>query len=86
MAWPRANFAATLLSHGKVLVSGGYISSSLTATAEVYDPDSGTWSATGSMATARGNHTATLLSNGKVLVAAGAKTGGYATTGEMYTP
>src|SRR4029077_10651703 len=41
------------------------------ASAELYDPTSGSWSATGSLNTARDTHTATLLANGNVLVAAG---------------
>lgn len=39
------------------------------ATAELYDPRTGTWSVTGSMTTPRAWHTATLLADGMVLVA-----------------
>ena len=65
---------ATLLPNGKVLVAGGYDSVGSLASAELYDPASGTWTATGSLATARASHTATLLPNGKVLVAGGSET------------
>ena len=58
-----------------VLVAGGTdISFTASATAELYDPASGTWTATGDLNTARNLHTATLLPNGMVLVAAGADT------------
>jgi len=68
---------ATLLPNGKVLVAGGEEDLSNgnaveLASAELYDPDTGTWTRTGSMAATRFGHTATLLANGKVLVAGGA--------------
>src|SRR5438094_168165 len=46
LATARTFHTATLLPNGKVLVAGGGNNS-----AELYDPASGTWSATGSLAT-----------------------------------
>src|SRR5439155_1128101 len=70
----RDSSTATLLPNGKVLVAGGRLQSSSgppSTSAELYDPASGTWTATGSLNTARYLHTANLLPNGKVLVAGG---------------
>jgi hypothetical protein len=86
MTSPRYGHMATLLPNGKVLVSGGHNGSSYLATAEVYDPASGTWSATGSMASPRYYHSATLLPNGKVLVSGGQNGSSYLTTAEVYDP
>src|SRR5205085_2804228 len=61
----------TLLPNGRVLAAGGGDGGSIHASAELYDPASGTWSATGSLVFARFAHTATLLPNSKVLVAGG---------------
>jgi hypothetical protein len=55
-----------------VLVAGGEgNNSTASATAELYDPASGTWTATGSLNTARELHTATLLQNGRIVLVAG---------------
>jgi N-acetylneuraminic acid mutarotase len=74
MITARGEHTATLLPDGKVLVAGGIPDNTehvRLASAELYDPSTGTWSATGAMATPRSQHTATLLANGKVLVAGG---------------
>jgi hypothetical protein len=88
MAAARQSHAATALPDGKVLVSGGFAVHPL-ATAELYDPATGAFSATGDLFAARQHHTATLLPNGKVLVAGGeGGTGGGLplATAELYDP
>jgi hypothetical protein len=91
----RYRHGATLLPDGKVLVAGGNVDSSANlgvrcclASAELYDPSSGTWTATGSMIDARVAHTATLLLNGTVLVAGGdsAHFNGTSPGAELYDP
>ena len=82
----RANYTATLLPTGKVLLAGGGDMGSYQnalASAELYDPSTGIFTATGSMSQGRTYHTATLLPNGKVLIV-----GGYfgGITAELYDP
>ncbi|MEV0385937.1 kelch repeat-containing protein [Nonomuraea sp. NPDC050643] len=67
----------TLLDDGKVLVTGGISGTAQfpapgLASAELYDPATGAWTATGSLHGNRWGHSAALLQNGKVLVAGGA--------------
>lgn len=70
----RAGHAAVLLPNGTVLICGGDDANGLLplATAEIFDPATGRFTATGSMQFARTKHAAVLLPNGKVLVAGGA--------------
>jgi len=76
---------ATLLNNGMVLVTGGSTIingvTTILASAELYDPVTGVFTPTGSMAASRVSHTATLLKNGMVLVA-----GGGLATAELYDP
>ena len=53
------------------MAGGSGANDNILASAEIYDPTTGIWTATGSLATARYLHTATLLPNGQVLVAGG---------------
>lgn len=72
---------ATLLKNGKVLVTGGRgLSYSAIADADLYDPATGTFSATGNMVLPRAGHVATLLPNGNVLITGSASVAGGAAT------
>jgi hypothetical protein len=77
MAVARCFHTATLLSDGRVLIVGGYsagwtLEGLFLASAEIYDPKTGTFSATGSLVGARSHHTATMLADGRVLITGGA--------------
>lgn len=56
------------------------------ATAELYDPATAGWSATGALKKARSNQTATLLKTGKVLVVGGFSPSGELDSAELYDP
>jgi WD40 repeat protein len=88
MVSARGSHTATLLNNGKVLVAGGAdANGNAIATAELFDPSTGTFSATGSMITARAHFAATLLSSGKVLVTGGLDpSGNPLATAEIYDP
>ncbi len=90
MTVPRTGQTITMLRDGRALLTGGDQNAgfrSQLASAEIYDPGSGTFTATGSMSTPREGHTATMLRDGRVLVAGGSPNGIQATdSAEVYDP
>ncbi|MBK8482578.1 MAG: hypothetical protein IPL40_15670 [Proteobacteria bacterium] len=96
MSVPRYEHAALRLLDGRVLVVGGTSvqdGGEPLASAEIFDPVSGAWSATGSMRIARRAHEAVRLTDGRVLVmgAIGGPVGGSAgssilRSAEVYEP
>lgn len=107
MAEPRTHHTATLLPSGKVLIAGGGVTSysqtsmdyfpqvgpgSISATAELFDPQTQTFSPAGNMIRGRSQHTATALQDGTVLLFGGSMgwstSAGYGSdnTAEIYDP
>jgi len=96
MLGARLSHTATLLANGKVLVAGGLNTNTLSvigafsviSAAEIYDPATGNFAATGRMVTPRFGHTATLLPSGKVLITGGVSSygAGALASAELYDP
>jgi hypothetical protein len=89
MSVARISHTATLLANGEVLVAGGDNSSlggGYLASAELYNPATGSWTLTGSMTTPRERHQAVLLSSGEVLVAGGSNASGTLASADLYNP
>ena len=93
MTISREDHSAVLLSNGQVLVTGGTtvdFNGVTVASAELYNPLTGSWTVTGSMLQGRERHTATVLQNGQVLVAGGdyydGVNAGFLTESELYDP
>ncbi len=99
MVSARQDHTATLMTNGVVLVAGGRTSNTSTtglATAELYNPSTGLWAATGTMAgTTPGRyfHSATQLGStsnsnttGKVLIVGGRNAGASLGTAQLYSP
>jgi len=93
MTTARESHTATLLKDGNVLITGGHQGrrSAITiyASAEIYNPTNGTFTATANLTMKRHKHDATLLDDGTVLIVGGSderdSRGAY-TTAEIYNP
>jgi hypothetical protein len=90
MTATREEHTAVLLANGNVLASGGnkitLTAQTPLASAELYNPATGTWTATGSMSHARSGHTSTVLHNGNVVNAGGSDANNELDSAELYTP
>ena len=79
-----------LLSHSDIATQQQVLRRGIAAnlaSAELYDPASGSWTVTGSLHIARYRHTATLLSNGRVLVVGGSSDNSVIlSSAELYDP
>jgi WD40 repeat protein len=86
----RATHTATLLPDGKVLIAGGFLEEGTSeipiSSAELYDPETKTFTLTGDLNEPRDGHTATLLPNGTVLIVGGWNKNGRTATAELYDP
>ncbi len=77
----RSDHAAVMLKDGRVLVAGGCVKDTqrndvvAVAGSEIYDPNSGKWTATGSLNVARYYHKMVLLTDGRVLAVGGVPRG-----------
>jgi hypothetical protein len=75
LATPRFDTSTTLLTSGKILVAGGETgqrgNGNATASVELYDPATNSFSSAGSLQSARGRALASLLPSGKVLLVGG---------------
>jgi hypothetical protein len=94
MSVPRISFTMCALRDGRILVAGGsvagrYPNAQLTASAEIYDPATGKFTAAGSMWIPRHKHAAALLDNGRVLIVGGSDNRdwrGKMDSAEIYDP
>jgi len=86
-----SDHSATLLSDGRVLVTGGRgfgpFETGQLSSAQVYDSITGMWALVGRMIVPREGHTATRLQNGQVLIAGGDTTNEITvTSAELFNP
>lgn len=87
MGEARSAHTATLLENGKVLLAGGMPrEGSYLDTAELYDPQTKSFTPTGKMNAKRVNPVAIRMNDGKVLLTGGINEAGSIASAEIYDP
>jgi hypothetical protein len=88
MVTTRHSHTATLLRDGRVLIAGGYGEGTTPlAAAEIFDPATNAFAATGSLSAARAGQVAVLLEGGNVLLAGGVGPDwNFLSSAELYDP
>jgi Galactose oxidase, central domain len=86
MAQGRNGATATLLADGRVLIVGGRQDAGYLSTAEIFDPQTASFRATGSLPGPLGGHTAALLRSGRVLIVGGFDGVHYQSKAFLYDP
>ena len=89
MTTARTRHFAETMSNGQILIAGGLTSvasANATASAEIYDPATGSFAAVPPMQASRSFTAAAVLINGQVLVAGGLDSGTVLSAAEIYTP
>ena len=89
MSTARDDATMTLLANGRVLVAGGRPTrfGQPLASAELYDPATGTWTPTANaMSQSRRAHAAALLADGRVLLTGGFSNTGTRSSADLYDP
>ncbi|TQF08813.1 galactose oxidase [Myxococcus llanfairpwllgwyngyllgogerychwyrndrobwllllantysiliogogogochensis] len=88
LATPRKLLPFVPLEDGRVLAAGGHDGQRTLSSCEVFEPETGMWSLTGSMHKARRNHAVVRLLDGRVLVTGGTQVvaPGALADAEVYAP
>jgi len=86
MSTSRSSHGAARLANGKILLVGGFASTTL-ATTEQFDPTTSTFSAAAPLTQGRYGHITSILPDGRVLAAGGQSAfGAYLSSSEVYNP
>lgn len=83
---PRVSTTIARLASGEILLAGGWVGSSVTASIEIFNPATGRSRRAGDLAEARADITAAILADGRILLAGGYAGGTASRVVEIFDP